>query len=121
MGRRARIRYTDAMKSTMWDMYQQRESLWSIARYFDRYSSSIYPILAKTGGIRPPERNRRSISLNLAEREEISRGLVAGRSSRAIAKLLGRSPSTISRAVPQYESDLLQLKTGRYRVIGKEI
>ena len=99
MGRRPRIKYTDAMKSTMWDMYQQGQSLWSIARYFDRYSSSIYPILAKTGGIRPPDRKRRSISLNLAEREEISRGLVAGRSFRAIAEQLGRSPSTISREV----------------------
>ena len=99
MGRRPRIKYTDAMKSTMWDMYQQGDSLWSIARHFDRYSSSIYQILSKTGGIRPPDRKRRSLSLSLAEREEISRGLVAGRSLRAIAEQLGRSPSTICREV----------------------
>jgi transposase, IS30 family len=37
--------------------------------------------------------------LSLAEREEISRGLVAGDSYRAIAARLGRAPSTISREV----------------------
>jgi IS30 family transposase len=37
--------------------------------------------------------------LSLAEREEISRGLAAGRSLRAIATSLGRSPSTVSREV----------------------
>jgi IS30 family transposase len=35
--------------------------------------------------------------LTLSEREEISRGIVAGRSVRAIAKTLRRAPSTISR------------------------
>jgi IS30 family transposase len=37
--------------------------------------------------------------LSFAEREEISRGLAAGRSLRAIATKLGRAPSTISREV----------------------
>jgi IS30 family transposase len=37
--------------------------------------------------------------LSFAEREEIALGLAAGRSIRAIARALGRSPSTISREV----------------------
>jgi IS30 family transposase len=37
--------------------------------------------------------------LTLAEREEVSRGLMAGRSYRQIADQLGRAPSTISREV----------------------
>jgi IS30 family transposase len=37
------------------------------------------------------------VALRLAEREEISRGVVAHRSLRAIAASLGRSPSTVSR------------------------
>ncbi|WP_380099819.1 IS30 family transposase [Knoellia sp. GCM10027112] len=37
--------------------------------------------------------------MSLAEREEISRGLAAGESIRAIAGALGRSPSTVSREV----------------------
>lgn len=99
MGRRARLKYTKEVMSTVWDLYQQGNSLCSIARHFDRFSSSIYQRLAKTGGIRPPERKRRSLSLSLEEREEISRGLVAGLSIRSIAAQLGRSPSTISREI----------------------
>ena len=43
------------------------------------------------------ERRRSRLALTLAEREEISRGVTARRSARSIAKLLGRSPSTVCR------------------------
>ncbi len=46
----------------------------------------------------PPQR-RRPGTLTLAEREELSRGLAAGESYRAIGRRLGRSASTISREV----------------------
>jgi IS30 family transposase len=46
-----------------------------------------------------PERHRSPLRLSLTEREEISRGLAGGESRRAIARRLGRSPSTISREV----------------------
>jgi IS30 family transposase len=72
-------------------------SLHEIARLFDRHHSSVRGILERTGGIRPPTRRRSSRSLTLSEREEISRGLAAGRSLRSIALRLGRAPSTISR------------------------
>ena len=71
----------------------------SIGRGFDRASSSIYPLLSRTGGIRPPARRRSRLALTLSEREEISRGLRAQQSLRSIAKHLRRSPSTISREV----------------------
>jgi IS30 family transposase len=45
----------------------------------------------------PAERRRSRLALTLAEREVISRGVTAHRSARSIAKLLGRSPSTVSR------------------------
>jgi len=50
---------------------------------------------------RPPAREpvRCLLRLSLAEREEISRGLVGGESLRAIARRLGRSASTVSREV----------------------
>jgi len=50
---------------------------------------------------RPPVREpvRSPLRLSLTEREEISRGLAGGESRRAIARRLGRSPSTISREV----------------------
>jgi transposase, IS30 family len=42
---------------------------------------------------------RSPLRLSLVEREEISRGLAAGESLRAIGRRLGRAPSTISREV----------------------
>jgi IS30 family transposase len=94
-----RIYYTEADKSLMWDRWQKGESLNSIARHFGRSHSSIQGILSRTGGIRPPRRQRSRRALTLAEREEISRGVVAGQSLRSIAALLGRAPSTVSREI----------------------
>ncbi len=71
----------------------------SIGRHFDCASSSIFPHLAQFGGIRPAARKRSRFALSLMDREEISRGLVAQKSFRSIAKALNRSPSTISREV----------------------
>lgn len=96
---RTRTFYTDKQKSEMWDRWQRGESLSSIGRRFDRASSSIFPHLALTGGIRPPARKRSRLALSLEEREEISRGLAKDRSFRSIARDLKRSPSTISREV----------------------
>lgn len=96
---RTRTFYTEAQKSEMWDRWQRGESLSSIGRSFGRASSSIFPHLARTGGIRPPARVRSRSALTLREREEISRGLAADLSLRAIAHDLARAPSTISREV----------------------
>ena len=70
-----RIYFTEKQKAEIWDRWQRGESMSSIGRRFDRNSSSIYPLLARTGGIRPAERRRSHLALTLAEREEISRGL----------------------------------------------
>jgi len=94
---RRRIYYTDADKELMWDRWQAGESLHAIARLFDRHHPSIQGILSRTGGIRPPKRRRSRLALTMSEREEISRGVVAGRSIRSIASELGRAPSSISR------------------------
>lgn len=99
MGYRRRIYFTEKQKAEIWDRWQLGESMSSIGRLFDRNSSSIYPLLARTGGIRPAERRRSRLALTLAEREEISRGLRAELSLRRIAGQLGRAPSTISREV----------------------
>jgi IS30 family transposase len=97
MGYPTRIYYTENDKALMWDRWQKGESLNSIARHFGRSHSSVQGILSRTGGIRPLPRRRSRLSLTLAEREEISRGLSAGHSLRTIASALGRSPSTVSR------------------------
>jgi len=89
---RTRIQYTETDKALMWDRWRQGESLHAIARLFDRHHSAIGGILSRTGGIRPPQRRRSSVVLALAEREEISRGVMAGLSARALARL-GERPA----------------------------
>ena len=99
MKQRPRIYYSDTQQAQMWDRWQQGDSVRSIARLFDRGHSSVPRILGETGGIRPAEKKRSRRSLRLSEREEISRGVVAGQSVRSIAALLGRAPSTVSREI----------------------
>jgi IS30 family transposase len=62
-------------------------------------TKSIQRFLALTGGVKRRLRQRSALRLSLAEREELSRGLVAGDSLRRIAARLKRAPSTISREV----------------------
>ena len=62
-------------------------------------TKSIQRFLALTGGLKRRVKERSALRLSLAEREELSRGLVAGDSLRTIATRLGRAPSTISREV----------------------
>lgn len=99
MSYRRRIYFTSEQKSEIWDRWERGESMSSIGRLFDRNSSSIYPLLSRTGGIRPPERRRSRLALTLGEREVISRGIAASRSLRSIARKLCRPASTISREV----------------------
>ena len=96
---RRRIYYSGEQRAEIWDGWQRGESMSSIGRVFDRQSSSVFSVISPTGGIRPPDRKRGSRALSLSEREEISRGLSIKHSLRAIARQLGRAPSTISREV----------------------
>ncbi|EON14733.1 IS30 family transposase [Pandoraea sp. SD6-2] len=97
MKQRRRIYYTETQKALMWERWREGDSLQHIAQLFDRNHSSIQRILAETGGIQPSARHRSRLALTLAEREEVSRSIVAGHSIRSIAARLGRAPSTISR------------------------
>src|SRR5467141_5032796 len=89
--------FTAAEKTELWDRWKRGESLKAIGRAFGKPSSSIYFLVAPHGGIRPAQRRRSRLALTLAEREVICRGVTAHRSARSIAKVLGRSPSTVSR------------------------
>lgn len=99
MAKRSRIHYTEEQKALMWDRWRAGDTLHQIAKLFDRPHTSIRGVLARTGGIRPPDRRRSPRCLTLAEREEVSRAIVAGESMRSVAARLGRSPSTISREI----------------------
>ncbi len=99
MGRGIGYGFTAAQRQELWDRYQRGESLKAIARALGKRSSSIYNHLRPSGGIRPASRTRSRLALTLAEREEISRGIVAEQSIREMARTLGRAPSTVSREV----------------------
>jgi IS30 family transposase len=96
---RTRIQYSETDKALMWERWRQGESLHAIARLFDRNNGSIGGILSRSGGIRPSPRRRSALALELSEREEISRGVMAGRSVRTMARALGRAASTVSREI----------------------
>jgi IS30 family transposase len=115
MRRRTKRRfYTPAESAEIWDRWRRGEGLKSIGRAFGKSSSSIFSHLSPSGGIQPPPRRRSPQALSLAEREEISRGLVHGRSLRQIACGLGRAPSTISREVARNGG------TGPYRAAASD-
>ena len=69
------------------------------ARQLGLCTGTVRAYLIRCGGIRPQPRRRAAGRLSLAEREEISRGLAAGHSIRALALSLARAPSTVSREV----------------------
>ena len=62
-------------------------------------TKSVQRFMARTGGIRPRVHERSPLRLSLAEREELSRGLLTGDSLRQIAARLHRATSTISREI----------------------
>ena len=99
MKQRPRIYFSDSQKALMWERWKQGWTLHQIAQLFDRGHTSVQGVLARTGGIRPPERTRSEMALSLAEREEISRAVAEGRSIRTIAARLGRAASTVSREI----------------------
>jgi len=99
MKQRTRIYYTEADKALMWERWRRGDSLHTIAQLFDRNHSAIGGILSRSGGIQPRPRRRSIRALALTEREEISRGTMAGLSARAIARSLRRAPSTVSREI----------------------
>jgi hypothetical protein len=83
-----RIGFTAAQSAELWERWKKGEGLKSIGRVLGKPSSCIFNHIKPSGGIMPS-----------AEREEISRGLVADRSVRSMAMALGRAPSTVSREI----------------------
>lgn len=97
--KRRRIKLSEEDLALLWDCWKQGYSASEIGRKLDCHAPSVLRIVAPRGGIAPAERHRSRLALTLREREEISRGLVAGLSVRRIAAGLGRAASTISREI----------------------
>src|SRR6478735_1982350 len=98
MGRGYR-RLSPADEDEIWARLRAGYAAKPTARAVGLSTSGVRGYLEQCGGIRPVARRRSPGRLSVAEREEISRGLAAGLSLRAIAAGLGRAPSTISREV----------------------
>lgn len=88
----------------VWRRWKRGEAFSEIGRALGVSRQTIHRVVMAHGGVAPAPRRRRPGSLNLSEREEISRGLAACKSLRQIASELGRAPSTISREVKRNES-----------------
>src|SRR3974377_387629 len=109
----ARIWFTPQHRAELWERWKHGQCVADIARALERRNKSgVYRILALNGGIAPEPRRRAAGALRLEEREEISRGIAAGRSMRRIAQGLRRSPSTVSREIRRR---LQRLPRGRGR------
>ena len=99
-------RLSESEKFEIWDRFEAGESLRSISRQLGRPPSTIRTHVVSARFRRPlPTVEWSPQRLSLSEREEISRGLAADESLRAIGRRLGRAASTVSRE--------------RCRVIGK--
>ncbi len=96
----SRIWFTAKQKGELWERWKNGQSVLAISRALERKNKTgVQRIVAVHGGIAPAPRRRAMAALRLEEREEISRGIAAGRSVRRIARGLRRSPSTISREI----------------------
>src|SRR5450755_4662920 len=107
---RRRVKLSANQRMDMWGRWKAGQSLHEIGRAFGKSHVVIHFLLARHGGIAPTVRRRWVLTLTLAEREDISRGIASGCSIREIAKALQRAVSTVSREVarhggrPQYRA-----------------
>jgi IS30 family transposase len=89
----------EEMKDELWRRWRAGESISVIGRGIGKPPGSVFTVLKYHGGIAPLVHRPRPGRLAPQDREEISRGLRAGESVRAIAAALGRPASTVSREV----------------------
>ena len=83
----------------VWELRGAGLSLRAVARALGHPPQHVIRYVASTGGRRPVARRRAQRCLSVGEREEISRGLAGGLSSRQIAVGIARSHSTVSREI----------------------
>src|SRR6201988_3723237 len=92
----ARIWFTPQQRAELWERWKNGQCVADIARALERRNKSgVYRILAVNGGIAAEPRRRAAGALRLEEREEISRGIAAGRSIRRVGTGPPRAPLTV--------------------------
>jgi IS30 family transposase len=105
-----RRRFSRQQVAELWDRWCGDESLETIAAALQVSSSGAFGEVRRRGGIPPRPATRRATELTLAERHVIERARGTETSMRAIARMLGRAPSTISRELRRHGQ-----RTGRRR------
>ena len=108
----ARIWFTPQQRAELWERWKNGQCVADIARALARRNKSgVYRILAVNGGIAPEPRRRAAGALRLEEREEISRGIAAGRSIRRIAQV----------SLPKIRSIWIRSMSQNHRIIWADV
>jgi len=89
-------------KRDIWRSWKAGQSLHDIGRAYGKPHPSIRCVLLPRGGIAPAARRRSRLALTPGEREDISRGIASGLSTREMAGRLGRAASTVSREITRH-------------------
>lgn len=97
--KRSKRTFTPDEKELIFNLWKQGTGFSDIGKILDAALGTVFTALRESGGIKPEPRTRNPKHLTAAEREEIRVALSANMSIRAIAKMLDRSPSTISREI----------------------
>lgn len=97
--KRIKRTFTQDEKELVFNLWKQGTGFSDIGRVLDAAPGTVFTALRESGGIQPKPRTRNSQHLTLSEREEIRVALSSKMSLRAIARMLNRSPSTISREI----------------------
>jgi hypothetical protein len=103
---RRRLKFSEQPRNDMWRSWKAGESLHAIGRALGKEHVVLQLLLKRPGGIAPPLRRRSRISLTLAERENISRGIACGSPIRETNKSLQRAVSTASREAARHGGSL---------------
>jgi IS30 family transposase len=92
-------RISDVERQRIAELLAEGAPIWRLHQEINRSRHAIRRAVIALHRPARREPRRSPLRLSLAEREEISRGLVAGESLRGIACRLGRAPSTVCRDV----------------------
>ena len=102
MSQQRRSRFSPTQIRDVWRRWKAGQSLHDIGRAYGKPHPSIRCVLLPRGGIAPAARRRSRLALTLGEREDISRGIASGLSTREMAGHLGRAASTVSREITRH-------------------
>ena len=99
---RMRRRLSEQERNEIWTGWQAGLSATDLSHRLGRYVGTVGLEIRRHGGMAPYPRRRSPRTLSTSEREEISRGLAMDEPVAALARRLGRHPSSISREISRH-------------------